>query len=83
MPRFLRQGVGAEFAVTGILQGELVFDDTAAILSNDDVQMKTPWSDLLVNDFWGTPMVSKGSHKSYRPLEREMRVPFPISHSEE
>ena len=50
------------------LEGELVFDDTAAILANDDVQMKTPWSNLLWNDYWGTPMVSKESHKSYRPL---------------
>ena len=50
------------------LQGELVFDDTAAIVGNDDVQMKTPWRDLLRNDYWGTPMNSTDSHKSYRPL---------------
>ena len=50
------------------LHGELVFDDTAAIVANDDAQMKTPWIEILKNDFWGTPMESKGSHKSYRPL---------------
>ena len=50
------------------LQGELVFDDTAAIVGNDDVQMKTPWRDLLRNDYWGTRMNSTASHKSYRPL---------------
>ena len=27
-----------------------------------------PWSNLLQNDFWGTPMDIEGSHKSYRPL---------------
>ena len=45
-----------------------MFDDTVAILENDDVQMKTPWSDLLWNDYWGAPMSSPESHKSYRPL---------------
>ncbi|CAI8032097.1 Protein O-mannosyl-transferase TMTC3 [Geodia barretti] len=50
------------------LEGELVFDDTAAIVGNDDVQMKTPWRDLLRNDYWGTRMNSTASHKSYRPL---------------
>ena len=37
-------------------------------MQNDDVQMKTPWSDLLRNDFWGTRMNTTASHKSYRPL---------------
>ena len=50
------------------LQGELVFDDTAAIVNNDDVRMKTSWSQLLRNDYWGTPVVTDASHKSYRPL---------------
>ena len=27
-----------------------------------------PWTNLLLNDFWGTPMHIEGSHKSYRPL---------------
>ena len=45
-----------------------MFDDTAAILNNDDVQTNTPWINLLWNDFWGTPMSSRSSHKSYRPL---------------
>ena len=56
------------FLYLNTLPGDLVFDDTAAIMSNDDVKNTTPWSNLLRNDFWGTPMTSKASHKSYRPL---------------
>lgn len=39
-----------------------------AILSNPDILPKTPWSRLLRNDFWGTPLNDSGSHGSYRPL---------------
>ena len=69
----LRQA-GLSCALLGVclylnsLQGGLVFDDTAAVVSNDDVKTSTPWSNLLWNDFWGTRMDSIGSHKSYRPL---------------
>lgn len=28
----------------------------------------TPWTNLMLNDFWGTPLTHSGSHKSYRPL---------------
>ena len=46
----------------------MVYDDEPAISSNTDLRPKTPWSNLLWNDFWGAPMTSKTSHKSYRPL---------------
>lgn len=39
-----------------------------AILTNSDLRADSPWSDLLVNDFWGTPLHHSGSHKSYRPI---------------
>lgn len=39
-----------------------------AILSNPDLLPSTPWWNLLVNDFWGTPLTDSGSHGSYRPL---------------
>lgn len=39
-----------------------------AILSNPDILPNTPWSRLLKNDFWGTPLNDSGSHGSYRPL---------------
>uniref|UniRef100_A0A182PDC4 PMT_2 domain-containing protein n=1 Tax=Anopheles epiroticus TaxID=199890 RepID=A0A182PDC4_9DIPT len=39
-----------------------------AILGNPDVLGTGGWSQLLQNDFWGTPLVDSGSHGSYRPL---------------
>ena len=46
----------------------LCYDDEPAIIKNADLRPSTPWSNLLWNDFWGTPMADKDSHKSYRPL---------------
>lgn len=39
-----------------------------AILKNADLLPNTPWSNLLFNDFWGTPLKHSGSHRSYRPV---------------
>ena len=39
-----------------------------AIVKNSDLLPTTPWSNVLFNDFWGTPLTHSGSHKSYRPL---------------
>ena len=50
------------------LSGELVHDDVFAIKENEDVRPRSPFSNLLKNDFWGEPMTSPTSHKSYRPL---------------
>ena len=41
---------------------------TAAIITNNDLRPDSSWSDILVNDFWGTPLQHSGSHKSYRPV---------------
>ena len=47
----------------------LSFDDNQAIRENQDLRPNvTSWFNLLANDFWGTPMADKDSHKSYRPL---------------
>ena len=46
----------------------MVYDDEPAINSNADLRPETPWTNLLRNDFWGTAMEHKNSHKSYRPL---------------
>ncbi len=46
----------------------LCFDDHEAIGNNQDLRPDSPWSNLLWNDFWGTPMSSDASHGSYRPL---------------
>ena len=46
----------------------LCFDDVSAIINNQDLRPETPLTNLLWDDFWGTPMAQEGSHKSYRPL---------------
>ncbi|XP_065840870.1 protein O-mannosyl-transferase TMTC2-like [Oscarella lobularis] len=50
------------------LAGELVFDDHEAIVTNRDVRPSTPLKTIFANDFWGVPLRSNDSHKSYRPL---------------
>ncbi|KOX77837.1 Transmembrane and TPR repeat-containing protein 4 [Melipona quadrifasciata] len=47
--------------------GEFAFDDSEAIVHNEDVQT-TSLMDVFKNDFWGTRLTHKQSHKSYRPL---------------
>ncbi|XP_015604969.1 transmembrane and TPR repeat-containing protein 4 isoform X2 [Cephus cinctus] len=47
--------------------GDFVFDDTEAIVNNDDVK-DTLILDIFKHDFWGTKLIHKQSHKSYRPL---------------
>ena len=44
------------------------FDDKAVIVDNQDVRPNVSWTNVFTNDFWGTPMSSPDSHKSYRPL---------------
>ncbi|KAH9117364.1 hypothetical protein AeMF1_008857 [Aphanomyces euteiches] len=47
-----------------------VWDDRAAILTNQDIRTDgstTIW-DLFYHDFWGTMLTSAGSHKSFRPI---------------
>jgi hypothetical protein len=50
------------------LEGQMVFDDKPAILSNNDVAKKTSISEVFLNDFWGARLASYHSHKSYRPI---------------
>nr|XP_016946019.1 protein O-mannosyl-transferase TMTC1 isoform X2 [Drosophila suzukii] len=50
------------------LNAGFVYDDRRAILANGDVTGVRPLSNLLRNDFWGTPLVDSGSHGSWRPL---------------
>ena len=47
---------------------QFCFDDHSAIKDNVDLSPAVPWSNLLLDDFWGMPMHVEGSHKSYRPL---------------
>lgn len=50
------------------LNGDFVHDDIPAIVTNPDVTGSSTLKQLLLNDFWGTPMGDVNSHKSYRPL---------------
>lgn len=60
--------VYAALLYANALRGDFVYDDSRAIVENLDLQRDTPWSSLLVDDFWGTPINSSNSHGSYRPL---------------
>lgn len=48
--------------------GDFVFDDAEAIMGNKDLETDSDVWSLWVHDFWGDPIASKTSHKSYRPL---------------
>lgn len=50
------------------IDGELIFDDRVAIVENRDLRPASPWSNLLIHDYWGEDVRSPLSHKSYRPL---------------
>ena len=50
------------------IPADFVFDDTAAIQGNPDIVAGTSITSLIKNDFWGTPIGSRFSHQSYRPV---------------
>lgn len=50
------------------LNGDFVHDDIPAVTLNKDVLATNGITNILKNDFWGTPMADVSSHKSYRPL---------------
>jgi hypothetical protein len=49
---------------------EFVHDDVHAITNNADISAETlkPIAEIFKNDFWGIPIHTEQSHKSYRPL---------------
>ena len=50
------------------LEGAFCFDDYYAIVKNPDMFSQASFLQLWGKDFWGTPIGSDMSHKSYRPL---------------
>jgi len=46
----------------------MVYDDNAAIALNADIRPETPLRQIWMNDFWGVPLGTNESHKSFRPL---------------
>ena len=63
-------------------------DDPVAISQNKDVthncsrlsDVFNNWKDVFANDFWGTPMKSPGSHKSFRVLENSAAYFYTFFH---
>lgn len=50
------------------INGDFVFDDSEAVINNEDVRLTTPMWSAFYNDYWGTKLNHPNSHKSYRPL---------------
>ena len=53
---------------TSTLGNGFCFDDHRAIEQNPCVAADGECASLLTTDFWGTPLTSRRSHRSYRPL---------------
>eukprot|EP01083_Nonionella_stella_P182171 654648_1 len=51
-----------------VLHGEFAFDDQFAIVNNDLTHPDKSANEILSRDFWGAPISSTSSHKSFRPL---------------
>ncbi|XP_022794710.1 transmembrane and TPR repeat-containing protein 1-like isoform X1 [Stylophora pistillata] len=71
LPKSLVYGVIAFTSVACYLNSldyDLVHDDIFAIKENMDIRSEAPLANIFSNDFWGKPMWSNTSHKSYRPL---------------
>ncbi len=67
IPRLL-VGVLALACYLNSIWGHFAFDDSEAIIRNQDVDPATPLSRVFTDDFWGKRISDKTSHKSYRPL---------------
>ena len=57
----------AVLSYSNSLFGDFVHDDIVAIVRNPDVT-SSGGGNVFLNDFWGSPMSSNLSHKSYRPV---------------
>lgn len=55
-------------------QCDFVFDDISAIKENRDLRPHTPWKNLFLNDFWGTPMQKVSS--SFHSIPSPIPIPF-------
>uniref|UniRef100_A0A0R3S7F7 Uncharacterized protein n=1 Tax=Elaeophora elaphi TaxID=1147741 RepID=A0A0R3S7F7_9BILA len=57
--------MAAILSFSGNIHGNFVFDDREAIVNNRAIR---EISKILESDFWGHPIRSSRSHKSYRPI---------------
>lgn len=55
----------AILSFSGNIHGNFVFDDREAIMNNPAIR---EIDKILKSDFWGYPIRSSNSHKSYRPV---------------
>ena len=44
-----------------------LYDDRALVTENEDLRPASTWAQLLVHDYWGTPLSDPRSHTSWRP----------------
>ncbi|KAL4711640.1 hypothetical protein ACJJTC_011348, partial [Scirpophaga incertulas] len=65
---YLMVTTAAVLSYMNSLNGDFVHDDIPAVVTNPDVTGGGSLKQLLLDDFWGTPMADASSHKSYRPL---------------
>lgn len=69
VPSYLLIGLVCGLVFGNSLSNDFTFDDSSAIVSNRHVHTNdTDWLSVWWVDYWGTPIQSEHSHKSYRPL---------------
>ncbi|KAK3256871.1 hypothetical protein CYMTET_30492 [Cymbomonas tetramitiformis] len=64
----LAAGLLAMLCNVNSVPGDFLIDDVMAVVTNDDVTGNAPLREIWRHDFWGKPISSPVSHKSYRPL---------------
>ena len=66
---FVLVGSAAWYTFSNTLGHGYTWDDRSALIGNNDIRpAKQHLAGVWYNDFWGDPMDSEESHKSYRPL---------------
>ena len=63
-----RTEVDFESCQNQLIETKVLCGRQVAVVGNKDVRGETPITQLLANDFWGTPFAHARSHKCYRPL---------------
>ena len=71
MPDWVQAAAAAAVGIcgcTGSIYAGFLYDDRALVVENDDLRPAAGWSQLLSNDYWGTPLDDPRSHTSWRPV---------------
>ncbi|XP_014784886.1 protein O-mannosyl-transferase TMTC2 [Octopus bimaculoides] len=67
-PTLVITGAAAFLLYINTFDADFAYDDSRAVQKNPDLLPETPIQNIFYDDFWGTPLVNSGSHKSYRPI---------------